>query len=127
MLLESFSSSDRMGEWVLFIYAIENYLNCRGTRTSFYDQLLLLSDLWCDRELWRRHRRKVYLTVGVLGSGYLLYRLYDAHIRRRSELERELANERENDELIKAQLRTKFKLSCNAYCCHPRGKFVWVS
>ncbi|KAG5539434.1 hypothetical protein RHGRI_019841 [Rhododendron griersonianum] len=60
-------------------------------------------------ELWRRHRRKVYLTVGVLGSGYLLYRLYDAHIRRRSELERELANERENDELIKAQMQAHFE------------------
>lgn len=60
-------------------------------------------------ELWRRHRRKVYVTVGVLGSGYLLYRLYDAHRRRRSELERELASERENDELIKAQMQAHFE------------------
>ncbi|KAL6963121.1 peroxisomal membrane protein pex32 [Sarracenia purpurea var. burkii] len=57
-------------------------------------------------EFWRRHRRKAYLTLGVLGSGYLLYKLYNAHKRRLSELEKELAIERENEELIKAQLRT---------------------
>ncbi|KAG4111829.1 hypothetical protein ERO13_D13G126266v2 [Gossypium hirsutum] len=56
------------------------------------------------RDLWRRHRRKVLVTVGVLGSGYLLYKLYDAHKRRLIDLERQLANERENDEFIKAQI-----------------------
>ncbi|GMP32975.1 hypothetical protein CsSME_00006497 [Camellia sinensis var. sinensis] len=60
-------------------------------------------------EFWRRHRRKVYLTLGALGSGYLLYNLYDAHRRRLSDLERELAGERENDELIKAQMQAHFE------------------
>ncbi|THG13345.1 hypothetical protein TEA_026143 [Camellia sinensis var. sinensis] len=60
-------------------------------------------------EFWRRHRRKVYLTLGALGSGYLLYKLYDAHRRRLSDLERELAGERENDELIKAQMQAHFE------------------
>ena len=55
------------------------------------------------RDLWRRHRRKVLVTAGVLGSGYFLYKLYDAHKRRLNDLERQLASERENDEFIKAQ------------------------
>ncbi|KAF5941610.1 hypothetical protein HYC85_019252, partial [Camellia sinensis] len=66
-------------------------------------------------EIWKRHKKKVYFTIGVLGSGYLLYKLYDAHKRRLSDLERELAQERENDELIKAQLRTKVMLSMQAH------------
>ncbi|PPD85318.1 hypothetical protein GOBAR_DD17750 [Gossypium barbadense] len=61
------------------------------------------------RDLWRRHRRKVLVTVGVLGSGYLLYKLYDAHKRRLIDLERQLANERENDEFIKAQMQLHFE------------------
>ncbi|THG12911.1 hypothetical protein TEA_021389 [Camellia sinensis var. sinensis] len=60
------------------------------------------------REIWKRHKKKVYFTIGVLGSGYLLYKLYDAHKRRLSDLERELAQERENDELIKAQMQAHF-------------------
>ncbi|PPS19450.1 hypothetical protein GOBAR_AA01129 [Gossypium barbadense] len=61
------------------------------------------------RDLWRRHRRKVLVTAGVLGSGYLLYKLYDAHKRRLIDLERQLANERENDEFIKAQMQLHFE------------------
>uniref|UniRef100_A0A5B7B7F6 Peroxisome biogenesis protein 3-2-like n=1 Tax=Davidia involucrata TaxID=16924 RepID=A0A5B7B7F6_DAVIN len=60
-------------------------------------------------EFWSRHRRKVYVTFGVLGSGYLLYKLYDAHRRRLSDLERDLAGERENDELIKSQMQAHFE------------------
>ncbi|KAK9278788.1 hypothetical protein L1049_028366 [Liquidambar formosana] len=60
------------------------------------------------RDFWRRHRRKVFITFGVLGSGYLLHKLYDAYRRRLADLERELAGERENDELIKAQLQAHF-------------------
>ncbi|CAL5395029.1 unnamed protein product [Camellia sinensis] len=59
-------------------------------------------------EIWKRHKKKVYFTIGVLGSGYLLYKLYDAHKRRLSDLERELAQERENDELIKAHMQAHF-------------------
>lgn len=57
------------------------------------------------RDFWRRHKRKVYVTLGVVGSGYALYRLYDAHTSRLRELEAELAVIRDNDERIKAQLR----------------------
>ncbi|XVF09510.1 hypothetical protein REPUB_Repub07fG0099400 [Reevesia pubescens] len=60
------------------------------------------------RDLWRRHRRKVLVTTGVLGSGYFLYNLYDAHKRKLSDLERQLASERENDEFIKAQMQVHF-------------------
>ncbi|XP_047332133.1 peroxisome biogenesis protein 3-2-like [Impatiens glandulifera] len=59
-------------------------------------------------DIWRRHKRKFYLTAGVLGSGYLLYKLYDAHKRKLFDLERELAGERENDEFIKAQMQEHF-------------------
>jgi len=44
------------------------------------------------------------VTAGCLGSGYLLYKLYNSHTRRLADLERELAHERENDEIIKTQL-----------------------
>lgn len=66
---------------------------------------LFLTLVYWVREFWRRHKRKVYVTFGVLGSGYLLYKLYDGHRRRLSDLERELADERRNEELIKSQLR----------------------
>ncbi|VVB00874.1 unnamed protein product [Arabis nemorensis] len=61
------------------------------------------------RGLWRNHRRKVFVTVGCLGSGYLLYRLYNSHTRRLADLERELAHERENEELIKTQMKAHFE------------------
>ncbi|GKV23639.1 hypothetical protein SLEP1_g33344 [Rubroshorea leprosula] len=61
------------------------------------------------RDLWRKHKRKILVTAGVLGSGYLLYKLYNARKRSLADLERELASERENDELIKAQLQGHFE------------------
>ncbi|GKV05119.1 hypothetical protein SLEP1_g17160 [Rubroshorea leprosula] len=61
------------------------------------------------RDLWRKHRRKIFVTAGVLGSGYLLYKLYDARKHSLADVERELARERENDELIKAQLQAHFE------------------
>ncbi|KAK3001401.1 hypothetical protein RJ639_022275 [Escallonia herrerae] len=61
------------------------------------------------REIWRRHKRNVYVTLGVFGSGYIFYKLYEAHRRRLSDLERELASERENDELLKAQMQSHFE------------------
>ncbi|XP_057950618.1 peroxisome biogenesis protein 3-2-like isoform X1 [Malania oleifera] len=60
------------------------------------------------RDFWRRHRRKFIITAGVLGGGYILYKLNDAH-RRLSELDKELTRERENDELIKAQMQVHFE------------------
>lgn len=57
------------------------------------------------RQFWRRHSRKVYATLGVLGSGYLLYKLYGSIKRRSREFEIALALENDNDKLLKAQLR----------------------
>ncbi|XP_024990081.1 peroxisome biogenesis protein 3-2-like isoform X2 [Cynara cardunculus var. scolymus] len=60
-------------------------------------------------EFWRRHKRKVYVSLGLCGSGYLLYKFYDAYTKRISELERQLADEQENDELLKAQMQVHFE------------------
>ncbi|XP_020241779.1 peroxisome biogenesis protein 3-1-like [Asparagus officinalis] len=57
------------------------------------------------RSLWSRHKRKLLISLGVLGSGYALYKLYDAHRQRTFDLEKE----REVDELIKAQLQSHFE------------------
>ncbi|XP_038878566.1 peroxisome biogenesis protein 3-2-like [Benincasa hispida] len=61
------------------------------------------------RDFWKRHKRKILITVGVLGSGYFLYRQYDYYSRRLHDIQRELANEREADELIKAQIQAHFE------------------
>ncbi|XP_050214328.1 peroxisome biogenesis protein 3-2-like [Mercurialis annua] len=61
------------------------------------------------RGFWRRHRRKFLITSGVLGGGYFLYKLYNAHKCRLADLEKELANEREHEELIKAQVAAHFE------------------
>ncbi|KAF7819949.1 peroxisome biogenesis protein 3-2 [Senna tora] len=63
----------------------------------------------CIRNFWRRHRRKIFLSVGVLGSGYFLYKLYGAHRRNLDELEREFAVQRENEEQIKTQMQAHFE------------------
>ncbi|KAJ7975195.1 peroxisome biogenesis protein 3-2 [Quillaja saponaria] len=60
------------------------------------------------RDFWRRHRRKLFVTVGVIGSGYLLYKLYEFTYKLES-LEKELASQRENDELLKAQMQAHFE------------------
>ncbi|KAF3600091.1 hypothetical protein F2Q69_00038015 [Brassica cretica] len=61
------------------------------------------------RDFWRKHRRKILVTTTCLGSGLLIYKLYNAHTRNLADLERELANERHNDELIKAQMKAHFE------------------
>ncbi|KAJ8753662.1 hypothetical protein K2173_026338 [Erythroxylum novogranatense] len=58
---------------------------------------------------WRRHRRKIFIAAGVFGGGYFLYNLYRAQKRRLADLERTLASERENEELIKAQMQAHFE------------------
>ncbi|XP_073281917.1 peroxisome biogenesis protein 3-2-like isoform X2 [Primulina huaijiensis] len=60
-------------------------------------------------EFWRRHKRKVYVTLGFFGSGYLFYKLYDARRSRLNDLEKQCVVERENDELIKAQIQAHFE------------------
>ncbi|XP_012072551.1 peroxisome biogenesis protein 3-2 isoform X2 [Jatropha curcas] len=61
------------------------------------------------RDFWRRHRRKILITAGVFGSGYYLYKLYNAQKRNLADLERQLADEREHDEHIKAQMQVHFE------------------
>ncbi|KAF6177035.1 hypothetical protein GIB67_040933 [Kingdonia uniflora] len=57
----------------------------------------------------RRHKRKVFTIVGVLGSSYVLYKLYVAHKQKLFDLEREIEVERETEEAIKAQLQSDFE------------------
>lgn len=70
---------------------------------------LILPYVCENRDFWRRHRRKIFVTVGALGGGYVLYKLYDANRRRVIEWERELAEQErilaERENFIKAQLR----------------------
>ncbi|CAN0891437.1 Peroxisome biogenesis protein 3-2 [Linum grandiflorum] len=61
------------------------------------------------RDFWRRHKKKILVTAGVVGSGYCLYKVYNAYKNQLAGLERELADERENDELIKAQMQAHFE------------------
>lgn len=61
------------------------------------------------RGFWSKHRRKVLVTAGCLGSGYFLYKLYNSHTRRLADLQRQLANDREHDENIKAQMKAHFE------------------
>lgn len=61
------------------------------------------------RNFWRRHKRKVLVGAGLLGSGYVLYKLYNAHRQRLNDLERELASERKKvDDLVKDQMQAHF-------------------
>ncbi|XP_044466205.1 peroxisome biogenesis protein 3-2-like [Mangifera indica] len=57
------------------------------------------------RDFWRRHRRKIFVATGVLGGGYILYKLYESH-RTLADLERQ---HREHDEVIKAQMEAHFE------------------
>lgn len=59
-------------------------------------------------DFWRRHRKKIFVSCGILGGGYFLYKLYGVHTQRLAELESELATEREKDEIIKSQLLEHF-------------------
>ncbi|CAH9096139.1 unnamed protein product [Cuscuta europaea] len=60
-------------------------------------------------EFWRRHKKKVYVTFGVVSSGFLLYKLYAGHRRHISELKKELEADKKNDELVRAQLKEHFE------------------
>lgn len=64
----------------------------------------ILTIVMKNRNFWRRHKRKVLVGAGLLGSGYVLYKLYNAHRQRFNDLERELASERKKvDDLVKDQ------------------------
>lgn len=56
----------------------------------------------------RRHRKKIFVSCGLVGGGYILYKLYGAHTQRLAELESELESERQKDETIKRQLLEHF-------------------
>ncbi|CAN6446064.1 unnamed protein product [Victoria cruziana] len=59
-------------------------------------------------DFWRKHKRKVFVSIGILGSGYVLYKLYDGQRQRIAVLERELEKQHEADERIKAQMQASF-------------------
>ncbi|KAJ6839690.1 peroxisome biogenesis protein 3-1-like [Iris pallida] len=59
--------------------------------------------------LWARHKRKLLVSLGVVGGGYALYKLYHAHRSRVLELEKQSEKAQEFDELIKAQLQAHFE------------------
>ncbi|XP_022929118.1 peroxisome biogenesis protein 3-2-like isoform X1 [Cucurbita moschata] len=63
----------------------------------------------CFLDFWRRHKKKILITASVIGSGYFLYKQYDYYSRRLQVIQRELDNEREADELIKAQIQAHFE------------------
>lgn len=56
------------------------------------------------RALWNRHKRKAYVSLGLFGAGYLVYKLYDSQRNRILELERQL----EADNAVKIQLQTHY-------------------
>ncbi|GAB2231124.1 hypothetical protein Droror1_Dr00027412 [Drosera rotundifolia] len=60
------------------------------------------------RDLWRRHKRKLFVTLGVVDDGYAFYKVYNAYKQRLGELEKELVSEKEHEELIKAQMQEHF-------------------
>lgn len=55
------------------------------------------------RGFWSSHRRKFLVSLGVVGGGYLVYKLYASYTRRLSDLEQQLEGARQVDELIKNQ------------------------
>ncbi|KAL9268273.1 Peroxisome biogenesis protein 3-2-like protein [Drosera capensis] len=59
-------------------------------------------------DFWRRHKRKLFVTLGVVGGGYAFYKLYNAYKQRLHEAEKELVSEKEHEELIKAQMQEHF-------------------
>ncbi|CAI0398489.1 unnamed protein product [Linum tenue] len=61
------------------------------------------------RDFWRRHKRKILVSAGVVGTGYCLYKVYNTYKKQLADLERHLAAERENDELVKAQMQAHFE------------------
>ncbi|VVA98080.1 unnamed protein product [Arabis nemorensis] len=96
----------------------ENFLYLRAAfAVLFPSKLFVLSNLKFVamdslvriQGFWRKHRRKILVTTTCLGSGYLLYKLYNAHTRKLADLEQELAKERENDEIIKTQMKVHFE------------------
>lgn len=56
-----------------------------------------------------RHRRKVLFTLGIVGGGYALYRVYCAQKERMLVLEEEEEAERRADELVEIRLREHFE------------------
>lgn len=56
-----------------------------------------------------RHRRKVLFTLGIVGGGYALYRVYSAQKERMLVLEEEEEAQRQADELVDTRLREHFE------------------
>ncbi|GLJ49204.1 hypothetical protein SUGI_1038690 [Cryptomeria japonica] len=61
------------------------------------------------RAFINRHRRKLFFTAGILGTGYALYRVYFAQKERMLALEREEEAQCQADELVENRLREHFE------------------
>ena len=53
---------------------------------------------------WRRHKKKVLVTLGALGTGYAVYKFYDSQRQKILRLERRYDEERRAEEILKDQL-----------------------
>ncbi|KAI7726089.1 hypothetical protein M8C21_024702, partial [Ambrosia artemisiifolia] len=51
----------------------------------------------------------IYVSVGVCGGGYILYKFYDAYTNRISQLQQQLADDQQNEDLLKAQMQMHFE------------------
>jgi len=83
----------------MHIYNICFMFMCRCVSDSFYQ----------NRFFVNRHRRKVLFTLGIVGGGYALYRVYCAQKERMLVLEEEEEAERRADELVEIRLREHFE------------------
>eukprot|EP01018_Ginkgo_biloba_P032134 Gb_37523 [translate_table: standard] len=72
-----------------------------------------VTDMNSIRDLIRRHRRKFVVTVGIVGGGYALYRVFRAYSERMLALEQEKEAQRRADEradeFVEAQLQAHFE------------------
>ncbi|KAF3339704.1 peroxisome biogenesis protein 3-2-like protein [Carex littledalei] len=65
--------------------------------------------MFYSRGFWGRHKRKILIGLGAAGGGYVIYRLWDSHQRRMLELNRQKERERQDEELMKIQLKNHFE------------------
>ncbi|KAJ4771120.1 hypothetical protein LUZ62_019066 [Rhynchospora pubera] len=65
--------------------------------------------MFSPRGFWGRHKRKILIGLGVVGGGYAIYRLWDSHQRNMLELDRQKEREKQEEELMKIQLKNHFE------------------
>ncbi|KAJ3709315.1 hypothetical protein LUZ61_013020 [Rhynchospora tenuis] len=71
---------------------------------------LLNENIILNRALWGSHKRKVMISLGVLGSGYFVYKIYDGYRRKITNKEiMEFDTDKAVDEAIRSQLEALFE------------------